>query len=85
MANLVDPDQTLHSAASDLGLHCLPSLSVQRLCINTAEQKSKLFFFFFFVLVNQTAFHHDRRPKFCTGRPLFEYDHTRNKYMLLCQ
>ena len=23
-ANSVDPDQTLHSAASDLGLHCLP-------------------------------------------------------------
>ena len=24
-ANSVDPDQTLHSAASDLGLHCLPA------------------------------------------------------------
>ena len=24
MANNVDPDQTPHSAASDLGLHCLP-------------------------------------------------------------
>ena len=23
-ANSGDPDQTLHSAASDLGLHCLP-------------------------------------------------------------
>ena len=23
-ANSADPDQTLHSAASDLGLHCLP-------------------------------------------------------------
>ena len=23
-ANSVDPDQTPHSAASDLGLHCLP-------------------------------------------------------------
>ena len=23
-ANSVDPDQTLHSMASDLGLHCLP-------------------------------------------------------------
>ena len=23
VANSVDPDQTLHSAASDLGLHCL--------------------------------------------------------------
>ena len=23
-ANNVDPDQMLHSAASDLGLHCLP-------------------------------------------------------------
>ena len=24
LANSGDPDQTLHSAASDLGLHCLP-------------------------------------------------------------
>ena len=24
-ANSEDPDQTLHSAASDLGLHCLPN------------------------------------------------------------
>ena len=24
LANSVDPDQTLHTAASDLGLHCLP-------------------------------------------------------------
>ena len=24
----VDPDQMLHTAASDLGLHCLPGLSV---------------------------------------------------------
>ena len=23
-ANIGDPDQTLHSVASDLGLHCLP-------------------------------------------------------------
>ena len=26
VANNGDPDQTLHSAASDLGLHCLPIL-----------------------------------------------------------
>ena len=25
-ANSGDPDQTLHSAVSDLGLHCLPEL-----------------------------------------------------------
>ena len=24
VANCVDPDQTQHSAASDLGIHCLP-------------------------------------------------------------
>ena len=32
-ANSGDPDQTLHSAASDLGLHCLPvtHLGVSRL------------------------------------------------------
>ena len=28
MANSVDPDQMLHSAASDLGLHCFSGLSV---------------------------------------------------------
>ena len=28
VANSIDPDQMLHSAASDLGLHCLHSLSV---------------------------------------------------------
>ena len=27
MANCVDPEQTLHSVASDLGLHCLSGLS----------------------------------------------------------
>ena len=32
-ANSGDPDQTLHSVASDLGLHCLPNtvLGVSRL------------------------------------------------------
>ena len=29
MANTVDPDETLHSAVSHLGLHCLFRLSVQ--------------------------------------------------------
>ena len=28
MANSVDPDQMPHSVASDLGLHCLPKLSL---------------------------------------------------------
>ena len=28
MQNTVDPDQMLHSAASDLGLHCFSDLSV---------------------------------------------------------
>ena len=33
VANSGDPDETLHSAASDLGLHCLPItlLGVSRL------------------------------------------------------
>ena len=32
MANSVDPDQMLHSAASDLGLHCLerPTVPILR-------------------------------------------------------
>ena len=28
-SNSVDPDQMLHSAASDLGLHCLPMFDLQ--------------------------------------------------------
>ena len=32
MANSVDPDQMLHSAASDLGLHCLQ----MSICPNTS-------------------------------------------------
>ena len=31
VANSVDPDQMLHSAASDLGLHCL----LKHVCLNT--------------------------------------------------
>ena len=33
-ANSVDPDQTPHSAASDLGLHCLPMSLLWNLGIN---------------------------------------------------
>ena len=42
-ANSGDPDQTLHSAASDLGLHCLPVtlLQVSRWqCVNEAQSFS---------------------------------------------
>ena len=46
-ANSGDPDQTLHSAASDLGLHCLPiTLSrvsrLQWVNANTAPSLYKL-------------------------------------------
>ena len=34
VANSVDPDQMPHSVASDLGLHCLPGLSVCILQVN---------------------------------------------------
>ena len=43
-ANSEDPDQTPHSAASDLGLHCLPItlLGVSRLkWINLSTEASK--------------------------------------------
>ena len=33
-ANSVDPDQTPRSAASDLGLHCLPASLLGKLSIN---------------------------------------------------
>ena len=54
-ANSGDPDQTPHSGASDLGLHCLPItlLWVSRLqwvkvpITTTADNIVKLFFFFF--------------------------------------
>ena len=46
MANRVDPDQTPHSAASDLGLYCLQSLSVPILTVVHP------FFFFFENLEN---------------------------------
>ena len=31
LANIVDPDQTPHYVASDLGLHCLPTLQVSQI------------------------------------------------------
>ena len=37
MTNSVDPDQTPHSVASDLGLHYLQDLSVRILRINTVN------------------------------------------------
>ena len=47
-ANIGDPDQMLHSATSDLGLHCckLPFLGVSRLQwvkITTAEDQTFTF------------------------------------------
>ena len=54
-ANSVDPDQTPHSAASDLGLHCLPItlLWVSRLQWvkvpnNIVADDSQFFFIIFF-------------------------------------
>ena len=35
MADSVDPDQTPHSAASDMGLHFLLRLSVQLIMVNS--------------------------------------------------
>ena len=51
MANSVDPDQMLHSFASDLGLHCL----MRPICLNTLgkygshspQQIRRLFLFLF--------------------------------------
>ena len=38
MANSVDPDQMLHSVASDLGLHCLQRLSVPILRVDMVNK-----------------------------------------------
>ena len=45
-ANSGDPDQTSHSAASDLGLHCLPTtlLWVSRLQWVNGEQRPRFYF-----------------------------------------
>ena len=53
-ANSEDPDQMPRSAASDLGLHCLPNtrFGVSRLerikVLNTTAADNVLIFFFFF-------------------------------------
>ena len=50
-ANSGDPDQTPHSAASDLGLHCLPStlLWVSRLqWVNHYCSRQQIEFFFYY-------------------------------------
>ena len=44
-ANNVDPDQMLHSAGSDLGLHCLPvtlSWDARHKCVNKNFYYNKL-------------------------------------------
>ena len=63
-ANSEDPDQVPHSAASDLGLHCLPVtlLWVSRLQwvnYNSCRGHSKYFLFFFFVffIENKSTFY----------------------------
>ena len=61
VAKSVDPDQTPHSAASDLGLHCLPDLSVPILRVNMNMFTNLgsiiiiIFFFFFFVSQRVTS------------------------------
>ena len=58
--NSGDPDQTPHSAAFDLGLHCLPItlLRVSRLqwvkvLSKTVADEILIFFFFFFIIIFQ--------------------------------
>ena len=59
-ANSGDPDQTPHSAASDLGLHCLPIflLEVSRLqwvkVPNNIVADNSLFFLIIFFRENKT-------------------------------
>ena len=73
-ANSRDPDQMPHSAASDLGLHCLPItlLQVSRLQWVNNLINQHLFFFYIFIhtlikttwynillIINLVAFVHD--------------------------
>ena len=50
-ANSVDPDQTPRSAASYLGLYCLPMYLYGMLCINRLNKAVFLYIFFLFVVV----------------------------------
>ena len=47
----MDPDQTLRSAASDLGLQCLPRSKKWHLALRLSEEeeerKRRIYFFFF--------------------------------------
>ena len=45
VANSIDPDQMLHSAASDLGLHVCKGLSVPLLRVNVVTLKASLLTF----------------------------------------
>ena len=61
MANSVDPDQMPHSAASDLGLHCLQRLSVPILRVFTVSQ-----YYYLLMLIKQL----DWRQSFDTDQTL---------------
>ena len=50
-AKSVDPDQMAHSAASDLGLHCLPMSLLWKARLNVAVTTEQLFFFFEWIVV----------------------------------
>ena len=61
IANSIDPDQTPHSAASDLGLHCLSVSLYGTVGINelmplpgmSCSQEFYAIFFFFFFFVSR--------------------------------
>ena len=65
-ANSVNPDQTPRSAASDLGLHCLPMSHLWDARHKWVKGKNLLiFFFFFFFLLKKSPF---SEGDCCTGK-----------------
>ena len=52
MENCVDPDQTPHSVASDLGLHCL----LRPVCPNTKGKYSRLALMALFCIIKLAQF-----------------------------
>ena len=58
-ANSGDPDQTPHSAVSDLGLHCLPVTRLGVLSSNV-NHNCRLHFRFFFIIFQRNKASHKK-------------------------
>ena len=69
-ANSVDPDQMLHSAASDQSLHCLPLIQ-QFLLPSTDSKTDSLIEHFRLNIYSMELKHSNIKSKYCTPQPHF--------------